>query len=117
MKHLVTISQGNGNGFSTNWVEYTMFLQRKDIARWNQSVPILKPTPVMFDADILEYMRSALVHNTLKRDGYSGEAIAVAIPKVVEYYWEDTVAAIRLAETAARSWCAVWLELLGDEEE
>lgn len=116
-KHLVSMSQGNGNGFSTSWVDYTMFLQRKETGRYRESVPILKPNPVMFDADILEYMRSDMAFNTLKRDGFTGAAIAAAIPKVVEHYWEDTVAAIRLAETAARSWCAVWLELLGDEEE
>lgn len=117
MKHLVSISQGNGNGFSTSWVNYTMFLQRKETGRYQNSVPILKPTPVMFDADIAIYMRSTLNFNTLKHDGFSGAAIAAAVPKVVEYYWEDTVTAIRLAETAARSWCAFWTELLGDEEE
>ncbi len=116
-KHLVSISQGNGNGFSTSWVNYTMFLQRKEVSRYQQSVPILKPNPVMFDADIITYMQEALSYNSLKRDGFAGAAIAAALPKVVEHYWEDTVAAIRLAETAARSWCAVWTELIGDEEE
>ena len=116
-KHLVSISQGDRNGMHWNWADYTMFLQRKETGRYQATVPILKPTPVMFDADIITYMQEALSYNSLKRDGFSGTAIAAAIPKVVEHYWEDTVAAIRLAETAARSWCAVWLELLGDEEE
>jgi|TARA_R100000482_G_scaffold46468_2_gene16291 hypothetical protein len=116
-QHLVTISQGNSNGLHWNWVDYTMFLQRKEVSRWENSIPILKPNPVMFDADILDYMRSAMSVSTLKRDGFTGEAIAAAIPNVVEDCWEDTVAAIRLAETAARSWCAVWTELIGDEEE
>ena len=116
-KHLVSISQGNSNGFSTSFVNYTMLLERKEVGRWLPSVPILKPQPIMSADDIITYMQEGMSFNTLKRDGFLGGAITAAIPRVVSHYWEDTVAAIRLAETAARSWCAVWIELLGDEEE
>lgn len=116
-KHLVSMSQGNNNGFSTSWVNYTMFLQRKDVDRWSTSVPILKPKPVMSGFAIEKYMKNALNFNTLKRDGFTSRAISFAIPKVINHHWNATRDAIRLAETAARSWCAVWLELLGDEEE
>ena len=116
-KHLVSISQGNSNGMHWGWTDYTMFLTRKDVSRWENSVPILKPQPAMSAEDITTFMRNAMNTNKLKHDGFSDAPIAAAIPKVVENYWEVTAQGIKLAETAARSWCAVWLELLGDEEE
>ena len=94
-----------------------MFLQRKETGRYRESVPILKPKPSMSAEDITTFMRNSMSVNSLKRDGFSDKAIAVVIPKVVEHHWAATVQGIKLAETAARSWCAVWLELLGDEEE
>lgn len=115
--HLTSISQGNGNGFSTNWVEYTMFLQRKETGRYQESVPILKPKPVMSNADIKTYMRDNLTYNNLKRDGFSDKAIDAAIPKVVSHYFTPTSLAIKAGQKAARNWCKVWIELLGDEEE
>ena len=116
-QHLVSMSQGNSNGLSLNFVNYTMFLTRKDISRWESSVPILKPQPAMSAEDITTYMHNSLNYNRLKRDGFSDAPIAAAIPKVVEHHWGATVQGIKLAETAARSWCAVWTELIGDEEE
>ena len=116
-KHLTSISQGNGNGFSTNWVEYTMFLQRKEVGRYQETVPILKPKPVMSNAEIEVYMRNNLGYNNLKRDGFSGKAIDAAIPKVVSHYFTPTSLAIKAGQKAARNWCKVWIEILGDEEE
>ena len=115
--HLVSMSQGSGHGFSTNWVDYTMFLERKETKPHSPSVPILKPKPVMSGFAVEEYMKNALNLNSLKRDGFTSRAISFAIPTVINHHWDETRKAIRLAETAARSWCAVWLELLGDEEE
>ncbi len=117
MKHLISVSKGNGNGFSTSWVEYTMFLQRKHVARWQASVPILKPKPSMSAEDITTFMRNGMSVSTLKRDGFSDKAIAAAIPKAVEHHWGATVQGIKLAEAGARNWCTVWIELIGDEEE
>ena len=116
-KHLVSMSQGSGNGFSTSWVDYTMFLERIEPKPHYPSVPILKPKPVMSGFAIEEYMKNALNFNRLKRDGFTSRAISFAIPKVISHHWDATRNAIRLAETAARSWCAVWTELIGDEEE
>lgn len=116
-KHLISVSQGSGNGFSTSWVDYTMFLQRKDVDRWSTSVPILKPKPSMSAEDITTFMRNGMSVNTLKRDGFSDKAVAAAIPKAVEHHWGTTVQGIKLAETGARNWCTVWIELIGDEEE